>query len=147
MNGLMEFPQTEYQGWCRTAILLVEDDRCLREVISHVLRGAGYEVLDAANAEEAQAKLHGHPFPVRLLLTDLVMPGKSGRQLADDLRDACAELKVILMTGYPQGAADGDAFLAKPFTVRTLLDTVQRILSGADIAAEEVHELASPYAS
>src|SRR5690242_14418122 len=86
----------------RGTILLVEDESSLREVISQILSGAGYNVLCSSNALEAADVYGQHANEVQLLLTDMVMPGKNGQQLAREIRQTSPDLKVIFTTGYPQ---------------------------------------------
>jgi PAS domain S-box-containing protein len=118
-------------------ILLVEDDEAVRELVHFVLERLGYHVIDASDGVEALAVAASHTGTIDLLLSDLVMPRMDGRQLAVRLRLARPGLKVIHMSGYPGGQADGEiglddgtTFLPKPFErqqlarlVRATLDT------------------------
>lgn len=107
-------------------ILLVEDEAPLRKLISTVLSDAGHCVLEAVNGEEAVALALSHPH-IDLLLTDVVMPGLGGPDLAARLRATRPELAVLYMSGYdrdgtdPKTVEDGGDFLAKPFTPEGLL--------------------------
>ena len=101
------------------SILLAEDDPAIRELAARTLREAGYHVIeveDGARAREVAA-LPGTAFD--LLVTDVVMPGQTGRDLAAALRKARPSLPVVFMSGYSNVAGDGydpaDPFLAKPF--------------------------------
>ena len=103
------------------SLLLVEDDRSIRDMLARALRTAGYEVSAAADAEEAMV-LAGRPDArVDVLVTDVMMPGLSGRQLALRLEKERPKLKVLYMSGYTDDAAfrsalrPGTAFLQKPF--------------------------------
>jgi PAS domain S-box-containing protein len=103
------------------ALLLVEDDRSIRDMLTRALRGAGYEVSAAADAEEALT-LAGRPDArVDVLVTDVMMPGLGGRQLALRLEKERPSLKIVYMSGYTDDAAfrsalrPGTAFLQKPF--------------------------------
>jgi CheY-like chemotaxis protein len=80
----------------QNAILLVEDD-ALRRPIARRLRRAGYEVLDACSGPDALATLEAVPRPVDLLVTDLIMPRMSGRDLAQRLRERFPALRVLLV--------------------------------------------------
>ncbi len=118
-------------------ILLVEDDASVREMISDTLRGAGYTVLEAAGAAEALAAIERRPGPVDLVLTDVVMPGLNGRDLARRLVSARPGMKVLFMSGYTDDAIvrhgvlePGIAFLAKPFTSGALARKVREVLEG-----------------
>jgi two-component system, cell cycle sensor histidine kinase and response regulator CckA len=82
-------------------ILLVEDEARLREITCEILEAAGYRVLKARNALEAISIFNEYKAIVRLLVTDVVLPGQSGRDLANDLRSISAKLRVIFISGYP----------------------------------------------
>jgi two-component system, cell cycle sensor histidine kinase and response regulator CckA len=109
-------------------VLFVEDEPMLRSLTRRVLVDAGFEVLEAANATQA-LELAGRPeVDLDLLLTDVVMPGMSGVELADELRRRLPRLRVLLMSGYAEEiilAEESDYdFVAKPFTPQGLLDAV-----------------------
>lgn len=82
-------------------ILLVEDETLLREVTCEILESAGYRVLKTRNAAEAISTFGEYKAIVRLLLTDVVLPGQNGRDLANDLRAVCPKLSVLFISGYP----------------------------------------------
>jgi len=116
-------------------ILLVEDNAGLRKLATRVLTPAGYTVLGAATGEEALAVLEGHDAPVHLLLTDVVMPGMSGRALAERLAGTHPAMKVLYMSGYTadtvvrHGVLEAQMpFLHKPFTAAALLREVREVL-------------------
>ena len=116
-------------------ILVVEDEQKLREVTVVLLQGAGYRVLQAKDAEEALAILAGPEPRIDLLLTDVVMPGKSGAELAREGKELRPELRSLFTSGYTgdlvsrQGVAmDEESFLEKPFTKKSLLTKVYSIL-------------------
>jgi PAS domain S-box-containing protein len=116
-------------------ILLVEDNAGLRKLATRLLEPAGYTVLGAATGEEALLLLERHEAPVRLLLTDVVMPGMSGRHLAEQVAHARPGMKVLYMSGYTgdtvvrHGVLDAKApFLNKPFTAAALLRKVRDVL-------------------
>jgi CheY-like chemotaxis protein len=127
-------------GPCRPArILLVEDEAAVRDLVTRILTDAGHTVVAARGGEEALGLASAGP-PVELLLSDVVMPGMSGIQLARELRARQAGLGVLLMSGYtaePLGAADaGFDLLPKPFTADELLDRVRRLLDARPAATE-----------
>ena len=104
-------------------ILLVEDDRQVREVTRSGLEGLGYRVLDAGGGTEALRRFHEHRGPIHLLLTDVVMPGMNGRELAEQLLTVQPKLPVLFMSGYTADVAplegvlkDLGTILSKPFT-------------------------------
>ncbi|HXY78112.1 MAG TPA: response regulator [Candidatus Acidoferrales bacterium] len=116
----------------RETILLVEDETFVREVASEVLQSAGYRVLTAKNAAEAARTYDSQSGEVDLLLTDVVLPGESGRALAERLQQASPRLNVLLVTGYAKQmgleGAGTVACLAKPFSVGVLLEKVREVL-------------------
>jgi len=127
------------------SILLVEDEATVRELASRILRGAGYRVLAAANADEALALSERAGSGVDLLLTDVVMPGMSGRELAEELARRRAFRAVVFMSGYTVDplivgvrASTEAGFLAKPFTPDDLLRIVRDALDARPDEAELV---------
>ena len=118
-------------------ILLVEDEDSLRKLAHGCLAGRGYTVLEAGNAEEALKVARQHPQPIHLLLTDVIMPGMSGRELADSLKNLRPHLKVLYMSGHTrdlvtqEGILDsGCQLLQKPFSINALLHRVRDLLDG-----------------
>jgi PAS domain S-box-containing protein len=119
-------------------VLLVEDKDAVRAVVRAVLERFGYKVLVAENGEEALARWKENPDKVKLLFTDMVMPGGvTGKDLADRLRVERPDLKVVFCSGYdaeilaPAALKQpGTRFLAKPFEVGNLIETVRELLAG-----------------
>jgi nitrogen-specific signal transduction histidine kinase/ActR/RegA family two-component response regulator len=116
-------------------ILLVEDDEGLRELGRLILTASGYTVLTARDGNEALQLCAGLTGPLHLLVTDVVMPQLSGRQLADQLLAQRPGLKVLFLSGYPrdvlQAHGVGESalpFLPKPFTPATLTRKVREVL-------------------
>ena len=113
-------------------ILFVEDETFVRDVTCEVLRSAGYRVLTAKNAAEAGRLYHEHRSEVELLLSDVVLPGETGRVLAGRLRRENSKLKILLVTGYAEqmGLRESklEECLAKPFSAEVLLRTVRQLL-------------------
>jgi two-component system, cell cycle sensor histidine kinase and response regulator CckA len=116
-------------------VLLVEDEEGVRQVGELALRTHGYTVLVAANAAEALRVMDDQRDGIAILVTDVVMPGMSGSQLADSLRGRYPKLKVLFMSGYTadavlrHGILDGaENFLHKPFTPVSLANKVREIL-------------------
>lgn len=129
-----EAPVTPPSGGTES-ILLVEDDADVSELISQTLRESGYRVLVAASPAEALRLLDGAGVTFDLLLTDVVMPGMSGRQLAEQVTARFSRMCVLYVSGYAEdtvmrhGVVDtGVEFLAKPFTPTTLRQAVRRLL-------------------
>jgi CheY-like chemotaxis protein len=113
-------------------ILLIEDDRVVQTLLADVLTKHGYDVIVAADAAEALATAASLESCGDLILTDMVMPGLSGRELVEELRELDPDVSVIYMSGYTQDAAlyeDAESgrvdFLQKPFSPATLLQTVR----------------------
>jgi two-component system cell cycle sensor histidine kinase/response regulator CckA len=116
-------------------VLLVEDEAGLRKLIRQVLEGHGYTVLQAANFRDAIEWCDRHSGPIHLFLTDLVMPGMSGQDLAREVTRLRPHLKVLYMSGHTDHAVfengllnNGIAFLQKPFTPSTLLAKLREVL-------------------
>jgi two-component system cell cycle sensor histidine kinase/response regulator CckA len=131
------------QGYTRPltgseTIIVVEDEETVRSMARHILAARGYRVLEAASGEEALRLIGGHGGAVDLLLTDVIMPHMSGRELAEQLVPRFPELRVLYMSGYtrdaisPHAGLDGETpYLQKPFTALTLSEAVRRVLDGA----------------
>ncbi|MCA9968581.1 MAG: response regulator, partial [Anaerolineales bacterium] len=118
-------------------ILLVEDETAVRELVHLTLQEIGYDVLEARNGREALALAAQHPRPIDLLLTDVVMPEMSGREVAQRLKARQPALKVIFMSGYMDDAVVRHGlllgqvqFLSKPFARSALATKVREVLDG-----------------
>jgi len=115
-------------------ILVVEDENAVRSLMVRMLRSMGYWVLEASRADEALMVCLRHKGPVHLLLTDVVMPQKSGRDLIDQLRPLRPDIKVLFTSGYTEEALHRKvlerdaAFIPKPFTEETLARKVRDVL-------------------
>ncbi len=118
-------------------ILLVEDEKFLRNVIQHVLADAGYEVVVAKDASEAERHFTLSAGTIDLLITDVVLPGRNGARLAAELSKLRPKLKTVLISGYPErvvrdcqrGAVKKTVYLAKPFTAEVLTRKVREVLN------------------
>jgi two-component system cell cycle sensor histidine kinase/response regulator CckA len=117
-------------------ILLVEDEHSLRKLTQKILQDVGYKVLEAKDASQALEVASGVKADIHLLLTDIIMPGLSGRALAEKLSPLRPEMKVLYMSGYtdgeiaPQGVLDPKTtILRKPFKWEDLTRTVKQVLA------------------
>jgi CheY-like chemotaxis protein len=118
-------------------ILLVEDEPGLRDIAQRVLARSGFEVTAAAGPDEAILAAESMTEHIDLLLTDVVMPGMRGPELAIRLRASRAGLRVLLVSGYAEeivegGRDDSVPFLAKPFSAESLLAAVDAAMSPAE---------------
>jgi nitrogen-specific signal transduction histidine kinase/CheY-like chemotaxis protein len=125
------------RGHASEIVLVVEDEPQVRRMSVDVLRDLGYTVVHASDASQAITKLESHP-SVSLLFTDVIMPGMTGRQLADTVRAGRPDMRVLYTTGYTRnaivhsGVVDHDVhFLSKPFTVMALARKVREVLDEA----------------
>ncbi len=118
-------------------VLLVEDEDAVRDLAVRVLKRAGYTVLAAGRPSEAVRIFAEHAGEVDLLLTDVVLPERSGRELHEELTRSAPSLKALYTSGYSDGAVvngdllkEGTAFLQKPFTPSALAWKVREVLGG-----------------
>ncbi len=118
-------------------VLLVEDEEEVRLLARDILQQHGYRVIDAGDPEDALSLAERHPGPIRLVLTDVVMPRMSGPALVNRLSVVRPGVKVLYMSGYTaealghQGVLEaGVTLLEKPFTLMRLLGTVREVLDG-----------------
>jgi PAS domain S-box-containing protein len=140
-SGLPEQPgaatdATRLRG--RETLLVVEDQEEVRAYAVSVLESYGYTVLDAPDGANALAVAEHHSGPIHLLLTDVVLPGMNGRQLADRLTVIRPEMKVLYTSGYTQdviahrGVLDRDvAYLPKPYSPEALAERIRSVLGMA----------------
>jgi PAS domain S-box-containing protein len=125
----------EYDGTGRT-ILLVEDEEQVREPTRRTLVRRGYEVLTARDGSEALQRVESHANTIDLLLTDVVMPGMSGKELAERVAAMRPAIKVLFMSGYSQeviergASSEGMQLLEKPFNSNDLLRHVRDMIEG-----------------
>ena len=116
-------------------VVLVEDEPMVKNLVSEVLRKNGYRVMEFVNGREALARTRHFSDPLHLLVTDVVMPGMSGIELARHLALGRPEMRILFLSGYtgdrverPGVLQSGRAFLQKPFTPDTLLRHVRGLL-------------------
>ncbi|HUO63041.1 MAG TPA: ATP-binding protein, partial [Terriglobales bacterium] len=126
----------------RETVLLAEDDASVRAIVAEVLTQKGYRVLKAPDGQTALEMAHAEPGEIQLLVTDLVMPGMTGRELADALARDRQHLRVLYMSGYTDDAVvrhgvleGGMPYLQKPFTPGALASKVREVLDREGTAA------------
>jgi CheY-like chemotaxis protein len=134
----------EHEGPARSAqvalggsetVLLVEDEESVRHLVRETLAGKGYKVIEAENGEEGLKAAEAHEGTIDLLITDVVMPGIGGRELAHRVTASRPQIKVLYLSGYTEDAIihegvlePGAAFLQKPFTLQVLSRKVRDVL-------------------
>jgi CheY-like chemotaxis protein len=117
----------------RETILVVEDQEQIRKLAGRVLRSYGYRVLDAANPGEALLLCERYAGPIQLMLTDVVMPGMTGLELARRLKPLRPAMEIVFMSGYDEGAMTDrlelpSSYLPKPFSPEALATKVRGVL-------------------
>jgi two-component system cell cycle sensor histidine kinase/response regulator CckA len=127
-------------------ILLVEDEEAVRELASRILSAKGYSVVAATSAREAEKFAAKNAGEIHLLLTDIIMPGTSGRELARRITAKHPRTRVLYMSGYTdnvlaQGGVleAGLSFLQKPFTPGALVQKVREVLDSPVRAKQNTH--------
>ena len=127
-------PVAQVQAVGRRTILMAEDEPVLRESVAEYLRAKGYEVLEAGSGPAAVGVCETHPGGIDLLITDAVMPGFGGQQLAKHVSERYPGIRIVYTSGYTDRALDPGVngpraiFLQKPFSLQTLGETVRRLL-------------------
>jgi signal transduction histidine kinase len=129
----MPSPKSDRRG--AETILLVEDDAPIKDLATRVLESYGYRVLAAGDGLQALQIGERYDGPIHLLLTDVVLPQMSGKELAEQLRSVRSGMAVLYMSGYTDGVitrhgelAPGAAFVSKPFTIEELTQKVWQVL-------------------
>ncbi len=123
-------------------VLVVEDEREVRRMVVEVLTAEGYRVMEADSGAAALDYCYSGRGPIDLLLTDVVMYGMNGREVADRLRECSPGIQVLFMSGYGENViamkgliAEGVEFLAKPFRTDALTEKVRSLLDGEGVSA------------
>jgi PAS domain S-box-containing protein len=126
-------------------ILLVEDEPMVRDLAREVLEEYGYRVLTAANGKEGLSVCHDYPEKIDLIVTDVVMPQMSGRELAEKARTLRPDARVLYMSGFTDDAivrhgviADDLCFIQKPFSPDGLASKVRAVLSGEHTSPDQI---------
>jgi CheY-like chemotaxis protein len=120
-------------------LLLVEDEEAVRTLARLVLQSYGYQVLEARDGQEGLALAQQHSGPIHMVVTDMVMPRMSGRQLADQLARIRPKIPILFMSGYTDDAilqsgatGPGEAFVHKPISPLALARKVRQILDAGN---------------
>jgi PAS domain S-box-containing protein len=134
-------PQTQKQPM--ETILIVEDETNLRRMARQFLENQGYTVLEAADGAAALQICVAHPGRIHLVLTDVIMPGMNGRELAQRILEQRPDARVIYMSGYTENAIGtngtlevGTTLLQKPFTLQALKQRVREVLDAEGLPQE-----------
>ena len=128
------FPRTRVRR-TQPTILLVEDEPFVLDATCRILQSAGFFVLPAADVQEAMQAYDGSAPEIDLVMTDLGLPGRSGLQLAQDLRRCSPSLAILMTSGYAEAGCDIDSldahtyYLAKPYCRGTLIEKIAQILA------------------
>jgi len=128
--------RTHHQLMPRT-ILLVEDEPFVRESTCRILESAGFEVLPAEDAKAALKMYEEAKGTINLVMTDMILPGRTGEQLGQDLRQRSPNLKVLITSGYSNAEyalndrQSNTHFLAKPYSRSDLVGKIAEIFEGA----------------
>jgi CheY-like chemotaxis protein len=132
--GVEAAPARQQERRGHETLLIVEDEPSVRNLVASALRHDGYRLLIASSAEDALTAADAHDGPIDLLLTDAMMPGKSGLELANLMTARRPGIPVIVMSGYTQetlavpGLKEPIALLQKPFTPRELRRRIREVL-------------------
>ena len=119
-------------------LLVVEDDKTILNLVRKILKLYGYDVLEAQDGEDALKVIEAHEDPIHLMLTDVIMPGMNGRELAERIMLLSPKTKVLYMSGYTDDAIShlgvlkpGMEFIEKPFTPESLALKVRKVLDAS----------------
>ena len=133
--GLVKHTQAPSGG--SETVLLVEDEDSVRELVRETLQSKGYTVMEACDGINGMKVAETHDGKIDILITDVVMPGMSGRELAQRVSASRPTIKVLYLSGYTEDAIihegvldPGTAFLQKPFTLQALARKVRDVLHG-----------------
>ena len=127
-------PERENSGSLTKTVLLADDEPTVRIVLERVLRLAGYRVIATENGAEASAQAEKHSGGIDVLISDVLMPGVNGVELAKHLQESRPDTKVLLISGYfPDGLEfrEGWRFLRKPFSPVVLTQALESLLQAA----------------
>jgi len=139
VSSAIHVQRTESQGRMKQTILLVEDEEMVRGLMCEVLEREGYTVLACSHPKEGIEVCQQQCGHIDLLLTDVVMPGMNGRDMANRIREIMPELRVVFMSGYTEHVlvSEGQVdpkfeYLQKPFTLKTLTRKLAQVLGNTE---------------
>ena len=136
--GAVASPEHRLRG--SETVLVAEDEGAVRTIITQILAKSGYRVIEAHDGEDAEVKFHDHRDEIDLLIFDVIMPGKNGKQAYDSIKKIRPDLKCLFLSGYTadiisnSGISEKEgAFLQKPVPPHLLLTKVREILGASPI--------------
>jgi two-component system, cell cycle sensor histidine kinase and response regulator CckA len=139
--GVTLQPQADLNGPTRRrTILLVEDEPFVREATCSILESAGFQVLPVEDALGALELYKERQREIDLVMTDMVLPGRTGQQLGQDLREQSPEVLILVTSGYLNPEYETETpeertyFLAKPYSKRTLVEKIEKVLGSGPIS-------------
>ena len=142
MNECLQIEKSAARKNRAETVLLVEDEAFVRNAASEILQSAGYRVLMASNGMAAQRLYDEFGPKIDLLLTDMILPGENGGELAARMRRQNPGLRVLFVTGYADQIAvlkdAGEEYLLKPFCSEVLLRKVTELMDEAGVQADQV---------
>jgi CheY-like chemotaxis protein len=141
-SGSLDAVENQPMEQGKQTILVVEDEEMVRGLICEVLRREGYRVVACGDADEGIEASKRHGPGIDLLLTDVVMPGMNGPEMATRIQETLPQLRVVFMSGYSeqalarQGQVDASfEYLQKPFTLKTLTQKLAKVLGDREVQA------------
>ena len=116
-------------------VLVIEDDHGVRNILREMLERSGYSVMEASDGQEGVDVYRNHGKGIHLILSDVMMPRKNGRQVYDEIKELNSDAKVLFMSGYAADILDnriimenGNNFISKPMRPQELLGKIREIL-------------------
>lgn len=129
-GGSMRFPDGETE-----TVLVIEDDNGVRNILREMLERSGYSVMEASDGQEGVDVYRSHGKGIHLIISDVIMPRKNGRQVYDEIKELNSSAKVLFMSGYSADILDnkiimenGHNFITKPMRPQELLGKIREIL-------------------
>jgi two-component system cell cycle sensor histidine kinase/response regulator CckA len=126
---------SDTDGEEKILIMVVDDEEVIRNMVKDFLSDKGYEIIIASNGPEALEKFRQNEGKVDLVLLDMVLPGKSGMEILEDLRQINPRVKAIMTSGYSRDITENNldkditSFMQKPFRIATLIQKIKELMS------------------